>query len=38
MEQSVLIIIDFEDAIANGYASFKQTISALQDEDYNDAE
>lgn len=38
MEQSVLIIIDAEDAIANGYATFKQTINDLRDQDIDDAE
>jgi len=38
MEQSVLIIIDAEDAIANGYASFQQTIANLQEQDYADVE
>lgn len=38
MEQSVLIIIDANDAIANGYASFTQTIANLKDQDYADVE
>ena len=35
MEQSVLIIIDAENAIANGFAKFRQTIQELMDEDDN---
>lgn len=31
MEQSVLVIIDVEDAIANGFASFAKTIADLRD-------
>jgi hypothetical protein len=38
MEQSVLIIIDLNDAIANGYATFRQTIDDLRDEDIENAE
>jgi hypothetical protein len=38
MEQSVLIIIDAEDAIANGFAVFQQTVKELQDADYDDVE
>jgi len=38
MEQSVLIIIDANDAIANGYATFKQTINDLRGEDCIDVE
>jgi hypothetical protein len=38
MEQSVLIIIDANDAIANGYATFAQTIDHLRDEDYVNVE
>jgi hypothetical protein len=37
MEQSVLIIIDADDAIANGYAKFTQTIDQLRQEDLDDA-
>jgi hypothetical protein len=37
MEQSVLIIIDADDAIANGYATFKQTILGIQEMDNEDA-
>jgi hypothetical protein len=33
MEQSVLVIIDAKDAIANGYARFKQTIEDLMEKD-----
>lgn len=33
MEQSVLIIIDAEDAIANGYATFASTIESLENSD-----
>ena len=33
MEQSVLIIIDADDAIANGYATFDQTITDLRELD-----
>jgi len=38
MEQSVLIIIDLNDAIANGYATFRQTIDDLREEDIENAE
>lgn len=38
MEQSVLIIIDAKDAIANGYAVFTQTISDLKEQDSDDGE
>lgn len=38
MERLVLIIIDADDAIANGYASFKQTIDDLLIEDIDDVE
>ena len=38
MEQSVLIIIDAEDAIANGFAVFQQTVKELQEADYDDVE
>lgn len=37
MEQSVLIIIDANDAIANGYAVFAQTIDELEQLDNEDA-
>lgn len=37
MEQSVLVIIDAEDAIANGFAQFTRTIDQLQAEDADDA-
>jgi hypothetical protein len=37
MEQSVLIIIDANDAIANGYAVFAQTIDELEQMDNEDA-
>lgn len=33
MEQSVLVIIDVDDAIANGYATFDSTIASIRDED-----
>jgi hypothetical protein len=33
MEQSVLVIIDADDAIANGYAKFKRTLEDLMDKD-----
>lgn len=33
MEQSVLVIIDADDAIANGYATFQKTIDELIEED-----
>jgi len=33
MEQSVLVIIDVQDAIANGYARFSETIEQLMDQD-----
>ena len=36
MEQSVLVIIDADDAIANGYAQFHNTISELIEEDRDD--
>ena len=36
MEQSVLIIIDADDAIANGYATFDSAIANIRDAD-NDA-
>jgi hypothetical protein len=35
MEQSVLVIIDADDAIANGYAKFNQTIHDIMDNDDN---
>jgi hypothetical protein len=35
MEQSVLVIIDADDAIANGYAKFNQTIHDIMDSDDN---
>ena len=38
MEQSVLIIIDANDAIANGFATFTQTINNLRDQDSIDVE
>jgi hypothetical protein len=38
MEQSVLIIIDANDAIANGFATFTQTINDLKEQDFNDVE
>lgn len=38
MEQSVLIIIDVEDAIANGYAKFSQTIQELKNIDHGNQE
>ena len=38
MEQSVLIIIDAKDAIANGFAVFQQTVKELQEVDYDDVE
>jgi len=38
MEQSVLIIIDADNAIANGYAVFTQTISDLKEQDSDDVE
>ena len=34
MEQSALIIIDLNDAIANGFTRFQQTINELKDQDY----
>jgi hypothetical protein len=36
MEKSVLIIIDADDAIANGYATFDSAIANIRDAD-NDA-
>jgi len=33
-ERSVMVIIDAEDAIANGYASFKQTMDELMQRDH----
>jgi hypothetical protein len=37
MEESVLIIIDADDAIAKGYATFAQTIDQLEQLDNEDA-
>lgn len=37
MEQSVLIIIDAEDAIANGFATFDTAIANIRDEDNESA-
>jgi len=37
MEQSVLIIIDAEDAIANGFATFDTAIAQIRDEDNESA-
>ena len=34
IEQSALIIIDLNDAIANGFTRFQQTINELKDQDY----
>jgi hypothetical protein len=34
MEQSALIIIDLNNAIANGFTRFQQTINELKDQDY----
>jgi hypothetical protein len=36
MEQSVLVIIDADDAIANGYAKFARTIEDLMEQDNED--
>jgi hypothetical protein len=36
MEQSVLVIIDADDAIANGYAKFARTIEDLTEQDNED--
>ena len=36
MEQSALVIIDFDDAIKNGYVQLKSEIISLEDEDYED--
>jgi hypothetical protein len=38
MEQSVLIIIDADDAIANGYATFDQAINYLRESDNEQSE
>lgn len=38
IEESALVIIDFEDAIANGYAKLKSLIDDLKDEDNDEEE
>lgn len=36
MEESALVIIDFDDAIKNGYVSLQKGIQELEEEDYED--
>ena len=36
MEESALVIIDIDDAIANGYANFLTTITDYNDQDTDD--